>query len=124
MQYASSAVARASEWIRIGTETAQRAAARVAGEARQLIDLPRWRTATDWSERFDAVSWKRAGVVAGVVGAVSVSVLAYAVTRRDPYTPRLPGTEEIAIRAQAIEDAPHAPPLGLVEANRPVEGVR
>lgn len=121
MQYASGAVTRASELAKAGAAVARNAARWIADELGQMIDVPRWQTATRWSERLSAISWPRAGVALRVVAILTATVFIYVATRPDPYTPRLPGPDEIAARQQAIQNARRTPPPGLVEANKPVE---
>lgn len=123
MQYAASAAARAGEWSKVAGAFLRRTAVRIKDELGQTVDIARLRQARTWEDRLAAVSLPRAAVI-GIIVIALVAALAWAVTRPDPYRPAAPTAREIALRQTAVETAPHAPPPGLVEANKSLESAR
>lgn len=119
MNFAAQTAARAGSGARAVAEAVRRIVERLVDELRQTLDLPRWRDATNWSERARAVSWPRAGVLAAIaILLIGGPYLAYVLSRPDAYPTPDPTARELAARRAALLNVSHTPPPSLVEANK------
>lgn len=89
------------EWI---SDTAGRTSEILAEQFALTFDRERFATAVSLGDRLAAVSWPRAGVMAGFVGAVVVGGVILA--RHDalrPHPPALPTDHEVQVGQDAIK---------------------
>lgn len=92
---------------------------RLLVEARQIVDLDRWRTGATWRERVEAVSWPRASIAGGLVTVLGVGLWLIAMPSGiHAHPPRLPTQVELEA-ARSAERAMHAElSPALAAANR------
>lgn len=99
--------------------SARTAIGRLGSEIRRTVDLETWRSALTFRDRLKAVSWPRASLGVGALGAVVGGlVFAFLHDRPDAYAPPQPTARQLAAHAETLRIVSHTPPPSLVEANK------
>ena len=102
----------AADWL---TDLALKGWSRLRQEAVATVDLGRFRHARTFSERLQAISWPRAGVVSGLaLACLGLGIWAIVHPRPLGVAGPLPTEREIELRIAAMDSPKAQPPASLI----------